>query len=568
MASMNTPPRSRTRVLQVSSGCTLPRRLPLPVSVTLHNFVPFTSKASLPHTSKKKFYRPEHSSSLLHAVRLQIVALERQQQQQQQQRSDNDSSSGSDSTKGGGKQKRRERVLFSSIDTSKSVRPTWEHLNEHIQQPRHGSNKANNYLDMETYESLTMRFSVAEEGDTDESNSHNQNHSTESISSSSKDPPPSVYFLHLPIHPSKLVRIDSNIPLASLPLNAVVLHYSDDSIRVTPALFQLLTDNGLLLNTSANKDKRNPVAHDDFSRFDDNVFRTLDQVTPVKSKTATATNTTSLLETDDESQATPVPDSSLVSSAGTASHNDSNDNDHEKNVKVLNGDGTCWTLTETTSSAQDLGRERDLLERILQEEQAVLEQEIANLQSSKIALQEGTAQVQTMQEQTDQVQQALDEEDLEARRVEFLLQAQRVKLFRELRTVFPVTVSLDQRYLIIGLEIPAHSDLYAGRVSEEEISAALGYLAHLVAMMSKYLAVQLRYRLHCNSSRSAIQDDRAAAFPLFQGRTVEREQLEHGVRLLDRNVECICRSKGIRLPAKAHVLAKVKRVYEYIIDGF
>jgi hypothetical protein len=539
---MNTPPRSRAgpRVLQISTDSILPRRLPLPVSVTLHNFVPFSSKASLPHTSKKKFYRPEHSSSLLHAVRLQIVALEARPPSE----SDKDSNDRKGET--------RERVIFSSVDTSKSVRPTWEHLNEHIQQP-HGSNKAN--LDVETYESLTMRFSVAEEGDNDTDES-SQNHSTESSSSDNQDLALATdCFLHVPIHPSKLIRIDSHSIPASLPLNAVVLHFSDESVRVTPALFQLLADHGLLLTADTTGQE-----HDaDFSRFDDNVFRTLDQVTPVKNN---KTATTSLLETDDESQATPVRLMNI-----TASHNDSNEEeeDHDNdNANVV--DGTCWTLTETALSVQDLVGERDLLERVIREEQAALEQETADLQQSKLALQEGTTQVQTTQDQTNQVQQALQQEDLEARRIEFLLQAQRIKLFRELRTIFPVTVSLDQRYLIVGLEIP--SDLYAGTVTEEEVSASLGYLAHLVAMMSKYLAIPLRYRLHCNSSRSAIQDDRAAAFPLFQGRTVERMQLEYGVRLLDRNVECICRSKGIRLPAKAHVLAKVKRVYEYVIDGF
>lgn len=555
---MNTPPRTRPgpRVLKVSTDSILPRRLPLPVSVTLHNFVPFTSKASLPHTSKKKFYRPEHSSSLLHAVRLQIVAL---QVPARSPGSDHNSSSG-----GGGDRKaeKRERVIFSSVDTSKSVRPTWEHLNEHIQQP-HGSNKAR--LDVETYESLTMRFSVVEEADNDESNSSSQKHSTESTKDNDSDEldqklATTSVFLNVPIHPSKLVRIDGHCIPASLPLNAVVLHFSDESVRVTPALFQLLTDNGLLLAVA---DQNNSQHYDnDFSRFDDNVFRTLDQVTPVKNKTTTA----SLLETDDESQATPVPGSSLMNSITGASHNDANgDSNNDKNGKA-SVDDSYWNLTETALSVQGLISERELLERVIQEEQAALEQEIADLQLSKIALQEGIAQVQTLQYQTDQVQQALQQEDLEARRVEFQLQAQRIKLFRELVTIFPVTVSLDQRYLIVGLEIPL--DLYAGTVSEEEVSASLGYLAHLVAMMSKYLAVQLRYRLHCNSSRSAIQDERAAAFPLFQGRTVERAQLEYGVRLLDRNVECICRSKGIRLPPKAHVLAKVKRVYEFVIDGF
>jgi hypothetical protein len=542
---MNTPPRhTHTR----SAGprvLSRPRRLPLPVSVTLYNFVPFSSKASLPHSSKKKWFHPEHSSSLLHAVRLQIISSVTVGQ------SDDGHDSGYDS--GEKKGRKRERVIFSSIDTAKSVRPTWEHLNEYIE-PQ--GNKTN--LDVETYESLTMRFSIAEEGDddVDKSNDHNHNHNTMESTRDNQDLAPTSVFLHLPIHPSKLVRIDS-IP-QNLPLNAVVLHFSDESIRVSPALFQVLTDSSELF-----PDPKDADAFD--GRFDDSVFRHLDQVTPVK-------NTTSLLETDDESQATPVlPGFSSMDISATASDAvlSSHIDDNGK-AKANTVDSTCcWSLTETASSVQDLAHERDLLERLIQEEQVALEQETADLQKSKAVLQEGAAKVQTMQDQTNnQVRQAVQEEDLEARRVDFLLQAQRIKLFRELCTIFPVTVSLEQRYFIVGLEIPSDVSLYAGTVSEEEVSASLGYLAHLVAMMSKYLAVQLRYLLYCNSSRSAIKDDRALAFPLFQGRTVEREQLEHGVRLLDRNVEYICTSRGIRLPAKSHVLAKVKRVYEFIIDGF
>jgi hypothetical protein len=124
------------------------------------------------------------------------------------------------------------------------------------------------------------------------------------------------------------------------------------------------------------------------------------------------------------------------------------------------------------------------------------------------------------------------------------LEAQRISCF-ELRTIFPVTVS--QRYLILGL-IP--SDLYAGTVSEEEVSAALGYLVHLVAMMSKYLAIPLRYR-HCNSSRSAIQGDRAAAYRFRGGRWNEDNWnmgLGCWIEMWNAFVRCV------RLPAKARVL--------------
>lgn len=52
-------------------------------------------------------------------------------------------------------------------------------------------------------------------------------------------------------------------------------------------------------------------------------------------------------------------------------------------------------------------------------------------------------------------------------------------------------------YTIRGLEVPA--DLYS--VDDEKVSSALGYTAHLVCMLAKYLQVPLRYQLIYNASR-------------------------------------------------------------------
>jgi hypothetical protein len=91
-----------------------------------------------------------------------------------------------------------------------------------------------------------------------------------------------------------------------------------------------------------------------------------------------------------------------------------------------------------------------------------------------------------MQDQTDQVQQALQEEDLEAQRVEFLLEAQRISCSRAYH--FPRDVNQSGSALLdSGAETP--SDLYAGTVSEEEVSAALGCSGTFGGhAMSKYLA--------------------------------------------------------------------------------
>ena len=162
---------------------------------------------------------------------------------------------------------------------------------------------------------------------------------------------------------------------------------------------------------------------------------------------------------------------------------------------------------------------------------------------------------------------------------EFRKEAQCIKLVRELGAIYPISIvdgrdesgkngsgGESRRYLIRGLEIP--TDLYnnSTNVSEEEISAALGFCCHLVVMLSKYLGVPLRYRIFCNSSRSAIRQGNII-YPLFTARVVEREQLERGMLLLYANVDCILQTRGIEHNPKSHILARLQRVYRHVIEG-
>jgi Vacuolar sorting 38 and autophagy-related subunit 14 len=165
---------------------------------------------------------------------------------------------------------------------------------------------------------------------------------------------------------------------------------------------------------------------------------------------------------------------------------------------------------------------------------------------------------------------------------EFRKEAQCIKLVRELGAIYPISVvdgreesgkngigsggGESRRYLIRGLEIPI--DLYnnSTNVVEEEISAALGFCCHLVVMLSKYLGVPLRYRIFCNSSRSAIRQG-TIIYPLFTARVVEREQLERGMLLLYANVDCILQTRGIEYNPKSHILARLQRIYRHVIEG-
>lgn len=147
----------------------------------------------------------------------------------------------------------------------------------------------------------------------------------------------------------------------------------------------------------------------------------------------------------------------------------------------------------------------------------------------------------------------------------FLAEAQHMKLLRELQTVYPITLDPKKGYLIRDLRLPV--DIYTTAVPEEEISAALGFCCHLVFMISKYLSISLRYRLFCNSSRSAVQLDVNTFLPLFAARSVEREHLDHAMSLLGANVDCILMTHGIEFTPKSHILARLQRVYDQIIQG-
>ena len=152
------------------------------------------------------------------------------------------------------------------------------------------------------------------------------------------------------------------------------------------------------------------------------------------------------------------------------------------------------------------------------------------------------------------------------RKTEFFLEAIRMKLLKDLRSIYPISIPQgEDKYSIRGLRVPA--DIHAGGVGEDELSAALGFLCHLISLMSKYMGIQLRYRVVCNSSRSAIQDDSGAILPLFQARAVERDQLDYGVLMLHRNVECILKTRNIEYQSQEHILVKLNLVFTTIVDG-
>lgn len=488
--------------------------LPLPVSVELHNVFP---KIRIP---AKKWFRPEYTTELLYEVRMEITVVA----------ADDDDVD-------------KQRTMYASIDSRRTIGPSWLHLADSIQYQE---------LAVSEYESMKARFSVVDD---------------DAAAEAKRSP----HFLETHLHPSKLCRIAKLPP--NLPLNCTVVRFSDDSVRVHPAHYQLLLDSRqvgvAVVVAGTNVSSSLLDVSQETSRFEDNVFNALDSVTPAASPrreiVEEAMNvfkdipSSILMETDAEPVSAPE---SAVLFNGDVCHASVFDGDDSPE----NGICAATGMEGYDFDLQLLAFENESLEKLIEAEEHALERDTTRMQAEKELLSVFIDDIRTKEEQNLEVAEAIQAERTKILKVEFILEAQRIRLVRELSIIYPITVERDQRYYIRGLEIPF--ELYSKSVSEEVLSAALGFLCHLVQLLSKYLGVHLRYRLYCQSSRCAVQDERTATFPLFQGRAVEREQLEYGVHLLDRNIKCICQARGIQLPLNLHILAQTLRIYENVVEGY
>ena len=191
-------------------------------------------------------------------------------------------------------------------------------------------------------------------------------------------------------------------------------------------------------------------------------------------------------------------------------------------------------------------------------------------------------------------------------RSECRLEARRIHRLQHLRLIFPIrlvpvvgvgtssssvnhppntnnTLSHRQhQHTIAGIPLP--NDVHGPAVTDDQVSTALGFLCHLVALTSKYLAIPTRFPLVCKFSRSAVvfghvggggggggtgnvDGGERAVYPLFRERGVDREQLDYGMILLGRNVDCLLGARGVEFDQGWNALATVDRLLAHVIEG-
>ena len=150
----------------------------------------------------------------------------------------------------------------------------------------------------------------------------------------------------------------------------------------------------------------------------------------------------------------------------------------------------------------------------------------------------------------------------ELMRTQFLLEARQVKLLSELQSIYPIGET-EHGFAIRALEIPND---YQG--DDEAISSALGYVTHLVIMLSKYLRIPLRYQLIYNASKSAVRDRVALGagniFPLYS-KNQDSKKCERACRCVEKNVEQILSARNVPFKDRTHVLKNLSELFKHEI---
>lgn len=146
----------------------------------------------------------------------------------------------------------------------------------------------------------------------------------------------------------------------------------------------------------------------------------------------------------------------------------------------------------------------------------------------------------------------------EVQRITEATHGQRRRIAEDIQNIFPIEPIPGKAlaFTIRGLALPSASDL--DDADEPTMSAALGYVAQVVHMLSAYLSKPLPYPLRPRGSTSTVVDQVSAStttsgYPLF-GRGVARFRLEYGVFLLNKDIEILSNHVGLRVMDLRHTL--------------
>ncbi|KAF7533648.1 hypothetical protein G7Z17_g13479 [Cylindrodendrum hubeiense] len=198
-----------------------------------------------------------------------------------------------------------------------------------------------------------------------------------------------------------------------------------------------------------------------------------------------------------------------------------------------------------------------------------------SLRSRRAAIAEGRAFQAKAEEDI-----ANNEENLQASRVlveqtEQQIRGQRRRICSDLADIFPITPIPNAPPLSFQIcNVPLPNSTYdsatARQITEDVLSAGLGFVSLLTRHLQFYLAHPLPYPLDAFGSRSYARDDISQLsdkahsrreFPLYLprgGSTVGQWRFEYAWFLLNKDIESLCSSQGLKVVDIRHSLPNLK----------
>ena len=187
----------------------------------------------------------------------------------------------------------------------------------------------------------------------------------------------------------------------------------------------------------------------------------------------------------------------------------------------------------------------------------------AGIQARREAMQRGREARYVAAQAMAKQQEQHEKDEVEVQRIEDEITGQRRRVCEDLFRIYPIepVEGKPLAFTICGLPLP-NSEFDDAK--EDEVAAALGHVAQVVSQLSPYLSVVVPYPVRAQGSTSLIDDPLSMTtgprtFPLFL-RGVVRYRFEYAVFLLNKDIETVAGTLGLRLVDIRPTLANLKYV--------
>ncbi|KAI9833238.1 MAG: hypothetical protein M1826_000151 [Phylliscum demangeonii] len=150
------------------------------------------------------------------------------------------------------------------------------------------------------------------------------------------------------------------------------------------------------------------------------------------------------------------------------------------------------------------------------------------------------------------------------------IKSQQKRVANDLASIYPIESIPKQPLNFDICGIPLLNSSFP-EDADDSTAAALGYVAHVVHLLSCYLAVPLPYPVMPQLSTSTIQDNisilqGSRIFPLYAKNSIQY-RFEYGVFLLNKDIECLMNWQGAKVLDLRNTLPNLKYLLYTLTDG-